>query len=66
MVYLERFGAFGEAPRGHRLGFLSWGLAQVLQAAWSGERESAADYASLLLVAQEQVSLDQGQWQVGW
>ena len=38
----------------------------MLQAAWSGEHESAANYASLLLVALEQVSLDQGQWQVGW
>eukprot|EP00969_Alexandrium_andersonii_P091533 4040267-Alexandrium_andersonii.AAC.1 len=37
VVYLERFGAFGEAPRGRRLGLLSWGLAHVLQAAWSGE-----------------------------
>eukprot|EP00974_Lingulodinium_polyedra_P023966 2321073-Lingulodinium_polyedra.AAC.1 len=51
MVYLERFGAFGETPRGRRLGFLAWGLARVLQAAWNGEHESAADYASLLLVA---------------
>eukprot|EP00969_Alexandrium_andersonii_P229628 10141371-Alexandrium_andersonii.AAC.1 len=48
MMYLERFGAFGEAPHGRHLGSLSWGLAHVLQAVWSGEHESAADCASLL------------------
>eukprot|EP00969_Alexandrium_andersonii_P004848 210401-Alexandrium_andersonii.AAC.1 len=54
VVYLGRLGAFGEAPRGRHLGFLTGGLAHVQQAAWSGEHESAADDALLLMVALEQ------------
>jgi len=66
LAYLERFGNFGGDSRNRTLGLVSWAVSHALNQAWRGQAESSADTLALLLTALEQVTLDHGDWGVGW
>ena len=62
-LYLERFGGFADA---RETGLVSWSVARILESIWTRDAASAADRASLLLVALEQAALDRGSWDLAW
>ena len=48
------------------LGYLAWGIAGAWDHLQAGNPQAAQALLSLLLVAVEQVALDDGRWQLGW
>ena len=57
MACLERYGSFADA---WDLGHIQYVLANALRALYRGQQERVGDLLSLLFVALEQASLDQG------
>eukprot|EP00972_Heterocapsa_arctica_P030904 4545621-Heterocapsa_arctica.AAC.1 len=49
LMYLERFGTFGDEPHGVHLGYVTWGLSHALRAHWAGEHALSGDYLALLM-----------------
>ena len=64
-AYLERFGTFGDRRVESKV---AWAVADALNLLWQDPPmvEAAADRLSLLMVSLEQVTMDNGRWDLAW